>query len=53
MSALWREPHKSPPEAAPSAVAIMATTITAAARTLYPHDALPDDVYAARRGEAR
>ena len=24
----------------------MATTITAAARTLYPHDALPDDVYA-------
>ena len=39
----------STPETATLSSQTMAT-ITAAARTMYPHDALPDDVYA-RVGE--
>jgi hypothetical protein len=45
----WREPGVDRPETATLSRRAMATII-AVARTLYPHDALPDDVYA-RVGE--
>src|SRR5919201_4013814 len=41
----WRELRVSTPETATLSSTAMAT-ITAAARTMYPHDPLPDDVYA-------
>jgi hypothetical protein len=41
----WRELRVSTPETATFSSRAMAT-ITAAARVMYPHDALPDDVYA-------
>ena len=49
MSGLWRAPRMSAPERQTLGSQAMAT-ITAAARTMYPHDALPDDIYA-RIGE--